>query len=134
MELLRADHLYHWQQGNELLKDVSLTLRQGERVGLVGRNGSGKTTLLKILSGELQASDGRVFRSPGVRLNYLSQQLRLSDGTIWEIARTALEDIQSLEQKLREEETHIAQGAALDDYRNLKVWVVMKQRLSSRKR
>jgi ATP-binding cassette, subfamily F, member 3 len=119
MELLRADHVYFWQQGNELLKDISLTLRQGERVGLVGRNGSGKTTLLKILAGELQASDGKVFRSPGVRLSYLSQQLKFADGTIWEIARTALEDVQSLEQKLREEETRIAQGAALDDYRKL---------------
>jgi ATP-binding cassette, subfamily F, member 3 len=119
MELLRADHLYYWQQGNELLKDVSLTLRQGERVGLVGRNGSGKTTLLKILSGELQASDGKVFRSPGVRLSYLSQQLEFSDGTILEVARTSLEDVQALEQKLREEEARIAQGATLDEYRKL---------------
>ena len=108
MELLRADHLYSWQQGNELLKDVSLVLRQGERVGLVGRNGSGKTTLLKILAGEVQASDGKVFRSPGVRLSYLSQQLKFAEGTILEIAGGALEDVQSLEQKLREEETRIA--------------------------
>jgi ATPase subunit of ABC transporter with duplicated ATPase domains len=119
MEFLRADHLYYWQQGFELLKDVSLTLRQGERVGLVGRNGSGKTTLLKILSGELQASDGKVFRSPGVRLSYLSQQLKVADGTIFDVARTALEDVQSLEQKLRDEEARIAQGATLDDYRKL---------------
>jgi ATP-binding cassette, subfamily F, member 3 len=119
MELLRADHLYYWQQGNELLKDVSLTLRQGERVGLVGRNGSGKTTLLKILSGELQASDGKVFRSPGVRLSYLSQQLKFVGGTILEIARSSLEDVQTLEQKLREEEARIAGGASLDEYRKL---------------
>jgi ATP-binding cassette, subfamily F, member 3 len=119
MELLRADHLYYWQQGHELLKDVSLTLRQGERVGLVGRNGSGKTTLLKILSGESQASDGKIFRSPGVRLSYLAQQLKFADGAIWEVARTALEDVQGLEQKLREEETRIAQGGSLEDYRKL---------------
>lgn len=119
MELLRADHLYFWQQGHELLNNVSLVLRQGERVGLVGRNGSGKTTLLKILSGESQASDGKVFRSPGVRLSYLSQQLKFSDGTIREVSRTALEDIQELERKLREEETRIAQGTMLDDYRKL---------------
>jgi ATP-binding cassette, subfamily F, member 3 len=119
MELLRADHLYYWQQGHELLKDVSLTLRQSERVGLVGRNGSGKTTLLKILLGELQPSDGKVFRSPGVRLSYLSQQLKFSDGTILEVAGAALEDVQRLEQKLREEEARIAGGATLDDYRKL---------------
>ncbi len=119
MELLRADHLYYWQQGHELLKDVSLTLRQGERIGLVGRNGSGKTTLLKILSGDLQASDGKVIRSPGVRLSYLSQQLKIADGTVLEVARTALEDVQRLEQKLREEETRIAHGADLEAYRNL---------------
>ena len=44
-----------------VLRDVSLTLKRGELVGLLGPNGSGKTTLLKILSGLLPPKRGQVF-------------------------------------------------------------------------
>jgi ATPase subunit of ABC transporter with duplicated ATPase domains len=119
MELFRADHLYVWQKGNTLLKDVSLTLRQGERIGLVGHNGVGKTTLLELLSGKRTPDDGKLIYSPGIRLNYLTQQLKFSSATVWETALTALEDVRGLEQKLREEETRIAQGGDLETYRKL---------------
>lgn len=46
--------------GLQVLTDVSLDVRQGEIVGLLGPNGSGKTTLLNIISGFLSASGGRV--------------------------------------------------------------------------
>ena len=36
----------------QLLNDVSLTVSQGDRIGLIGRNGAGKSSLLKIISGE----------------------------------------------------------------------------------
>lgn len=42
------------------LKDVSLSIRRGERIGLVGLNGSGKSTILKIVSGVLKATKGKV--------------------------------------------------------------------------
>lgn len=42
------------------LRDIDLEIRQGERVGLIGRNGAGKTTLLKVMGGLLPPSKGRV--------------------------------------------------------------------------
>ena len=42
------------------LRDVSLTVREGETVGILGRNGSGKSTLLKCICGVLQPTDGEV--------------------------------------------------------------------------
>jgi ATP-binding cassette subfamily F protein 3 len=119
MELLRADHLFLWRKGETILKDVSLTLRQGERIGLVGRNGSGKTTLLELLAGKRTPDDGKIIYSPGIRLSYLTQRLNFSNTTIWESALAALEDVRGLEQKLREEETRIAQGGDLESYRRL---------------
>ena len=45
---------------NEILKNISFHLAQGEKVGLVGPNGSGKSTLLKVLANELQLDSGKV--------------------------------------------------------------------------
>ncbi|MGH8172693.1 MAG: ABC transporter ATP-binding protein [Rhodanobacteraceae bacterium] len=46
------------------LEDVSLTLRRGERLGVIGRNGAGKSTLLRVIAGILEPDRGRVRRSP----------------------------------------------------------------------
>ena len=43
------------------LLDITLDIREGDRVGLVGQNGAGKTTLLKVLAGVFEPSNGRVF-------------------------------------------------------------------------
>ena len=46
------------------LEDVSVTLRRGERLGVIGRNGAGKSTLLRVIAGILTPDRGRVRRAP----------------------------------------------------------------------
>jgi len=46
------------------LDDVSVSLRRGERLGVIGRNGAGKSTLLRVVAGILQPDRGRVRRAP----------------------------------------------------------------------
>ena len=43
-----------------MLKDVSLTIRKGERLAIVGRNGAGKTTLVKLLCGLYHPASGSI--------------------------------------------------------------------------
>ena len=47
--------------GVRALRDVSLNVRQGEVLGLVGENGAGKSTLMKVLSGAYRAERGEIF-------------------------------------------------------------------------
>lgn len=61
--------------GKPLLSDISLSLRQGERLAIIGPNGSGKSTLLRILTGELQPTSGDV-RFTGRALSQLSRMQR----------------------------------------------------------
>ncbi len=56
-----------------ILKDASLVLRAGDRIGLVGVNGSGKTTLIKLLVGELKPKSGTIQMSKGVSIGYFAQ-------------------------------------------------------------
>ncbi len=61
--------------GKTLARDLSLLLRQGERLGIIGANGSGKTTLLRTLLGEQQPLDGDMRWGAGVSLGYYDQRL-----------------------------------------------------------
>ena len=59
---------------NEILKNISFHLAQGEKVGLVGPNGSGKSTLLKVLANELQLDSGKV-KLENETIAYLKQEI-----------------------------------------------------------
>jgi len=60
-----------------LLEDVSLTIRRGERVGLVGRNGSGKSTLARLLAGNEEADAGERSARRGAQIEFLAQDPEL---------------------------------------------------------
>ena len=57
----------------ELFHDLSFTIQQGARTGLIGPNGSGKTTLLNILVGAEEPDSGSVTRRKGMRIGYAGQ-------------------------------------------------------------
>ena len=78
--LLNASELKVRFNDNEVLKSASLTIRDGDHLGMVGRNGCGKSTFLKILAGIAQADDGKVTPRSGLGIGYLPQGLDASDG------------------------------------------------------
>jgi ATP-binding cassette subfamily F protein uup len=57
-----------------LLDGVSLGVAAGDRIGVVGRNGDGKSTLVSLLAGRIEPDSGRVTRTRGTRLGFLTQR------------------------------------------------------------
>ena len=74
MTLLRAANLHLAYAERVVFQDLTLTIEEGERVGLVGVNGSGKSSLLKILAGVANADRGEVSRRRGMSVTYLPQE------------------------------------------------------------
>ncbi|MEN2505361.1 ATP-binding cassette domain-containing protein [Stutzerimonas stutzeri] len=75
--------------GEPLIRDFSMVLQRGDRIGLLGANGTGKTTLLKLLLGDLQPSSGKVEAGTRLEVAYFDQlrhQLELEKTVIDNVA------------------------------------------------
>lgn len=81
MIAIQGQHLQMTYIVDPVFSDVSFTISEGERVGLVGANGAGKTSLLKCLTGELPLDTGSVTVGSHLRIGYLEQQLTLKPET-----------------------------------------------------
>jgi ATP-binding cassette subfamily F protein uup len=69
-----ADHVTKGFGGAPVVRDVSVRVMRGDRIGLIGPNGSGKTTLLRLLMGDLAPDAGEVRRGAGVQIVHYDQQ------------------------------------------------------------
>ena len=71
--VLVMEHLKAGYGDNVLVQDINLTLRRGEKAGLIGPNGSGKTTLLRTILGEIPSLGGEAKIGNRVKIGYFSQ-------------------------------------------------------------
>jgi len=73
-QVIVAEHVSFAHNGGEpLIRDFSMVVQRGDRIGLLGANGSGKTTLLKLLLGELQPTTGTVEIGTRLEVAYFDQ-------------------------------------------------------------
>lgn len=87
---------------DEVLKDVTFNINEGDKVGLIGANGEGKSTLFRILTKEMSFDSGEIFIDKSKTLGYLSQHLSLnSDSTIYGEMLKVFSDLISLEDNLK---------------------------------
>ena len=78
-----------------LLDHIDFQLDPSERVGLIGRNGGGKSSLLKVLAGQAPLDDGTLWRAPGVRICYVSQEPVLdADASVFDAVAEGLGELQ----------------------------------------
>ncbi|MEP6942009.1 MAG: ATP-binding cassette domain-containing protein [Betaproteobacteria bacterium] len=59
--------------GHAVVRDVSLRIMRGDRLGVIGPNGAGKTTLLKLIIGEIEPDEGRIRRGTKLQVAYFDQ-------------------------------------------------------------
>ena len=98
---------------NCVLKDVSLTLRQGARMGLIGVNGSGKSTLFRLIAGQMEPDEGAISLMRGTRVGMLTQEADIqSDLTVREELSRVFEPVRDMERRLRALEEEMAQKHA----------------------
>ncbi len=88
--LLTAHNLSKSYASQELFTDISFTISEGNRIGLLGPNGSGKTTLLRILAGVETPDSGYVSRRQGLRIGYAAQAPEFPSKSLEEVLMDSL--------------------------------------------
>lgn len=92
-----------------ILENVSFSVNEGDKIGIVGVNGTGKTTLFKVITGILPHDRGEIFTSKNCRLGYLEQNTNFySEKTIYDEVVSVFSDLIGAEEELRSLEHQIA--------------------------
>jgi len=73
MNLMTLENISKSYSEKVLLKDISLGINEGEKIGIIGVNGTGKSTLLKIIAGAEIPDEGNITKANRVRIEYLPQ-------------------------------------------------------------
>lgn len=126
--LININKIYN---GKQLLNNVSMTIDESDKIGLVGNNGCGKTTLLKILTGSVEPDrftekDGIVSIAAKTTIGYLEQMNGLdSEKTVMEEMQSVFRPILDAIDRLREIELEIELGdnSSADEYQRLSSWI-----------
>ena len=77
--VLTAHEICHSYGSQPVLDNISMTVHEGDRIGLIGRNGCGKSTLLKIMAGLIVPESGEVIQRQGLSIALLQQQCPLDE-------------------------------------------------------
>ena len=92
-----------------IFDNVSFTINEREKVGIVGKNGAGKTTLFNIIADIEKADSGDIFIAKDSNVGYMSQNVNISsEKTVIEEVLTVFEDLINLENEIREIEHQIS--------------------------
>ncbi|MDB8805896.1 ribosomal protection-like ABC-F family protein [Romboutsia sp. 1001216sp1] len=98
---------------DSILENVSFTVNEGDKIGIVGVNGTGKTTLFKVISGIYGYDSGDIYTSKDCEIGYLEQHTNFhSNNTILEEVLEVFKDLIEMENYLRNLEVKIAEESA----------------------
>ena len=98
---------------NSILEDISFTIEDGDKIGLIGLNGSGKTTLLNILAKEDLSDSGNIYTQKDLKIGYLKQHTNIeSDLTVFDECLEVFKPLIKMEETIRDLENRISLESA----------------------
>lgn len=129
--LVALNNINKFYNGNQLLNNISLSIDENDKIGLVGNNGCGKSTLLKIITGSVEPDrftekDGIISIAAKTTIGYLEQMGGLdSEKTIMSEMQSVFDDMHKAIDRLREIEIEIEMGdnSSADEYQRLSSWI-----------
>ena len=96
--------------GNIIFENISLEIKNGERVGLVGRNGSGKTTIFGLLTGMESLDAGAIHMKKGTRIGHVAQIPKFDEAmTVYDVLSSAFKVEKELEKEMHALEKNMAE-------------------------
>lgn len=129
--LVSLNNINKFYNGNQLLNNISLSIDENDKIGLVGKNGCGKSTLLKIITGSIEPDrftekDGIISIASKTTIGYLEQMGGLdSEKTVIAEMQNVFKNIHDAIKRLREIEMEIEKGnnSSIDEYQQLSSWI-----------
>lgn len=116
MIIAQAQDLEQRFGGNTIFSDISFSVPDNARIGLVGPNGAGKTTLLKIMTGQQESTSGQFTINKGLKVGYIAQENGLDeDKTIWDEMLTVFNDLIEKNKKITKMQEQIAEHPEDED-------------------
>lgn len=115
--LINLDNVTFYYSDRLMLKNISLSVHKGDKIGLVGANGTGKTTLLNVMCGLLTPDEGSVTVTRDVRIGYLKQNSGLDKScTVMEEMESVFSRVFALQREMakKEELMTVLSGAGLN--------------------
>lgn len=103
---------------DDIIKNVSFQINEGDKVAIVGNNGAGKSTLLKMITGELESDAGSITLAKDATLGYLAQYQNIEgEQTVYQTVYSSRQDILNMQGRLQRMEQQMTelQGEALED-------------------
>ena len=119
--------------GNTIFEDLSLEIKTGDKLGVVGRNGSGKTTLFKLISGMEQPDNGAIHFKKGTKIGYLAQiPLFEKETTGYDVLNGAFEELKAIQAKMTALETELAEAGNAEMDKLLRVYGDLQEEFTLR--
>lgn len=114
MQLSQIDK---WFGSKSILSQVTLDIKNNDRIAIVGKNGSGKSTLLKIMAGIYDYDNGHIYKARDITIGYLPQHFMLeSERTIWQEMYDVFAHITEIQDKLQHVEKELEKAQTLSNF------------------
>ncbi len=103
-----------------ILEDITFTVQENDKIGIVGVNGAGKSTLFKMITGDLEKDEGDIFLGKNISVGYMSQDFSFeSNNNIWDEMLTVFAQLIQMEKTIQDLELKISSMSTTSDNETL---------------